>query len=263
MFKKLTFYLESCESGSMFQGMSIPNVYALSASSPTESSWGSYCGSEAKVNGKNINSCLADLFSANWMEDSDAQDTTSETLDAQFQTVKTKTSKSAVMQWGDTSFTSDTVSEFEGSQGSSTGEQAGMPTGLVSARMVDLERLYQKYTQATTSAERLVAGKELQGELASQVAVEKAYVRFVQLVFPNDESKQHQMMTARELPNQPECEKTVHKVFREHGSSQFDANSGFALQFHQYVVNVCADQTGSNVDLAALAERAIGNSVVV
>merc|ERR1719386_226636 len=114
MFNKLTFYLETCESGSMFQDMSIPGVYALSASNPTESSWGSYCGTEAKVNGKSINSCLGDLFSVSWMEDADAQDVTQETLTEQFQTVKTLTSKSEVMQWGDLSFGDDKVAEHEG-----------------------------------------------------------------------------------------------------------------------------------------------------
>merc|ERR1739845_217315 len=88
MFNKLTFYLETCESGSMFQNMNIPGVYALSASNPTEFSWGTYCGSDAKVNGKSINSCLGDLFSVSWMEDADAQDVTQETLTEQFQTVK-------------------------------------------------------------------------------------------------------------------------------------------------------------------------------
>merc|ERR1712193_437507 len=98
MYKKLTFYLETCESGSMFEGMTTPNVYALSASNPSESSWGTYCGSDAMVNGKSINSCLGDLFSVSWMEDSDASDTTQETLDAQFKKVKDLTSKSAVTQ---------------------------------------------------------------------------------------------------------------------------------------------------------------------
>merc|ERR1712190_380067 len=114
MYKKLVFYLESCESGSMFQDMNIPNVYALSAANPTESSWGTYCGSEAKVNGKSIGSCLGDLFSVNWMEDSDAQDTTKETLTAQFQSVKTLTDRSEVMQWGDVTFAEDKVSEYVG-----------------------------------------------------------------------------------------------------------------------------------------------------
>merc|ERR1712048_782251 len=54
MFKKLVFYLESCESGSMFVDMNISNIYAVSAANPSESSWGTYCGNEAKVNGKSI-----------------------------------------------------------------------------------------------------------------------------------------------------------------------------------------------------------------
>merc|ERR1712187_93941 len=113
MYKKLTFYLETCESGSMFQGISTPGLYALSAANPTESSWGTYCGSDAKVNGKSIGSCLGDLFSVSWMEDSDAVDITQETLNQQFDTVKTATSKSKVMQWGDLSFQSDKVSEYQ------------------------------------------------------------------------------------------------------------------------------------------------------
>merc|ERR1711907_733263 len=110
MYKKLVMYLETCESGSMFEGMTTPNVYALSASNPSESSWGTYCGSDAMVDGKSIGSCLGDLFSVNWMEDSDAEDVTSETLKQQTDIVTTKTSKSKVMQWGDLSFQTDKVS---------------------------------------------------------------------------------------------------------------------------------------------------------
>merc|ERR1719440_2566630 len=98
----------------MFEDMNITGLYALSAANPTESSWGTYCGSEAKVNGKKIKSCLGDLFSVSWMEDADAEDTTQESLDAAFQIIKTATTKSEVMQWGDTTFTDDKVSEFIG-----------------------------------------------------------------------------------------------------------------------------------------------------
>merc|ERR1712019_83313 len=94
MYKKLTFYLESCESGSMFQDLDVPGVYAVSAANPTESSWGTYCGSDAMVDGKNIDSCLGDLFSVAWMEESDTTDLTAETLDIQFQKIKTRTTKS-------------------------------------------------------------------------------------------------------------------------------------------------------------------------
>merc|ERR1712217_702406 len=116
MYKKLVFYLESCESGSMFQDMNIPGIYALSAAGPDESSWGTYCGAAARGNGKSIGSCLGDLFSVSWMEDDDAKDTTKETLEAQWEVVKQRTNKSKVMQWSDLTFKNDFVSEFVGSQ---------------------------------------------------------------------------------------------------------------------------------------------------
>merc|ERR1712151_585957 len=138
MYKKLTFYLETCESGSMFEGMSTPGVYGLSAASPSESSWGTYCGSDAMVDGKSINSCLGDLFSVSWMEDSDAVDITQESLKDQFGTVKTATSKSAVMQWGDLSFQSDKVSEYQGAETAFTSANMAPAKGAMSARQVAL-----------------------------------------------------------------------------------------------------------------------------
>lgn len=64
--------MEACESGSMFVDLSKNlNIYALSAASPDESSWAAYCGDQAVVNNVNIGSCLGDLFSVNWMEDTD------------------------------------------------------------------------------------------------------------------------------------------------------------------------------------------------
>merc|ERR1711937_285133 len=190
------FYLESCESGSMFEDMSIPGVYALSASNPTESSWGPYCGSEAKVNGKSINSCLGDLFSVNWMEEADASDMTKESLEDNFGIVKTKTDRSQVMQWGDESFTDDKMSEFIGNLdllGASASEDPSK--SAINARQIDLERLYSMYTAATTSAERLRIGQELQQLLTEQLNVDMIHEKFLALVFPGDEAKQEEMRT--------------------------------------------------------------------
>ena len=72
MFKKMTVYIEACESGSMFPGLTSDGmIYGVTASNASQSSWASYCGSEATVDGVNIGSCLGDLFSTNWMEDAD------------------------------------------------------------------------------------------------------------------------------------------------------------------------------------------------
>ena len=109
MFKQLTFYLEACESGSMFPDLtSDGKIYGMTASNASLSSWASYCGSEAYVNNVNIGSCLGDLFSTNWMEDTDAAIANSqmgvETLDTQYKTVLKETTRSPVEIFGDLSF---------------------------------------------------------------------------------------------------------------------------------------------------------------
>lgn len=137
MYKRMVFYLEACESGSMFDGL-LPNswnIYATTAANPSESSWGTYCPPNDFVNGVEINSCLGDLYSVNWMvrgtiilavlfpgigdefvrfiapshsssllfsvcfqENSDSVGP-SETLEAQFLLVQNETSQSHVMQY--------------------------------------------------------------------------------------------------------------------------------------------------------------------
>ena len=119
-YKKLVFYLESCESGSMFQKLpKDTHIYALSAANPSESSWGTYCSPNDVVGGKHIKSCLGDLFSVNFMEDTDKGDM-EQTLDHQFETIKKLTTKSHVMQWGDMSFKNERIGNFM--SGKSKGE---------------------------------------------------------------------------------------------------------------------------------------------
>jgi legumain len=65
---KFVFYLETCESGSMF--VNLPKntkIYALSAANPTESSWGTYCSPDDVIQGKHIGTCLGDLFSVSFI----------------------------------------------------------------------------------------------------------------------------------------------------------------------------------------------------
>lgn len=263
MYKKLTFYLESCESGSMFQGLDVPGVYAVSAANPTESSWGTYCGSDAKVDGKDIGSCLGDLFSVNWLEDSDANDLTTETLDAQFKTVKKLTDKSHVMQWGDVTFTSDEAGDYIGvnEEADAIRPKATLAAGSVSARQVDLKRLYEKYVKATDSAARLEAGKELQQLLGEQIETEATYTRFLDIVYASDKAKIAEAMTAAAPADNRDCELAARREIVQNG--KFDASSGFALQFHKYIVNVCADSSVDATTVARAAKQAcVGTTVV-
>jgi legumain len=66
------------------------------------------------VDGKEVGSCLGDLFSIAWMEDSDLADFTKESLRTQFASVKKTTTMSEVMQWGDLTFNDEVIGHFLG-----------------------------------------------------------------------------------------------------------------------------------------------------
>ena len=111
LYKRLVFYLEACESGSMFENI-LPSdieVYATTAANADESSWASYCPPEDKVNGISINACLGDEYSVNWMEDTEAADGTKKNLQNQFLDIQTKTEGSHVQQYGAITWAKDEV----------------------------------------------------------------------------------------------------------------------------------------------------------
>lgn len=84
MYDEVVFYLEACESGSMFPDLrDSQKVYAMTASNASLSSWAAYCGLDARAEGTLIRSCLGDEFSVSWMEDTDAHDVSVETLQEQ------------------------------------------------------------------------------------------------------------------------------------------------------------------------------------
>jgi legumain len=116
-YKNLVFYLEACESGSMFEGL-LPeniNIYATTAAEPDQNSFAQYCPPDgAKVNKKNIGTCLGDEYSTSWLEDSESKNSLSETLQKQYEVVKGLVQLSNVSQYGQTSLGSHHVGEFQG-----------------------------------------------------------------------------------------------------------------------------------------------------
>jgi legumain len=115
LYKKLVFYLEACESGSMFQKI-LPNnweIYATTAANPSESSWATYCSPDDVVNGVSVGSCLGDEYSVNWMEDTEAA-TEDKPLQKQFEDVKNLTKGSHVQQYGVLTWTDESIRNYQG-----------------------------------------------------------------------------------------------------------------------------------------------------
>merc|ERR1712215_405395 len=92
-YNQMVFYVEACESGSMFKGL-LPenvNVFATTASNATTSSYACYFDKARKT-------FLGDVYSIKWLEDSEK-----ETLEDQYKIVKKETNTSMVCQFGDMS----------------------------------------------------------------------------------------------------------------------------------------------------------------
>ncbi len=95
-YEYLVFYIEACESGSMFNHKLKPewNIYATTAATPFESSW-------ACCYDPQLQNYLGDAYSVNFLLNSDSyQNDWDETLEKQFCIVRNETTESRVCQYG-------------------------------------------------------------------------------------------------------------------------------------------------------------------
>ncbi|KAK2952783.1 putative Vacuolar-processing enzyme [Blattamonas nauphoetae] len=122
-YKRILFYMEACYSGTMFDSIlkSNTNIYAVTAANTKESSYAEYCGI-SKYGG----TCLSNEFSQRWMEISDAEDLKSYSIQQQFETTRSKTKGSHVMEYGDLGFKSLPLAEFQ----AGTNEKSFLPPDL-------------------------------------------------------------------------------------------------------------------------------------
>jgi legumain len=149
-FAQLVFYLEACESGSIFEGTLPANisVYATTASNAEESSWGCYCPGMSQPPPENYNTCLGDLYSVAWMENVDAVGR-KETLVSQYDLIKNRVSQngtfsegSHVMQYGEVTLDVEAIDLFIGdTKAVSNALPSNLNAGVVSNRDAELIHL--------------------------------------------------------------------------------------------------------------------------
>nr|XP_043629596.1 vacuolar-processing enzyme beta-isozyme-like [Erigeron canadensis] len=164
-YDEMVLYVEACESGSIFEGL-LPtnlNIFVTTAANANESSWAAYCPSMTPPPPPGFETCLGDLYSISWMEDSDLEDLRIETLEQQYLKVKTRTYNnnstygSHVMQYGSLSISNETVSTY---QGSAPGNLSADPLqsfdsmGVVDQRDADLYAMWHKHNQLTEGSEQ-------------------------------------------------------------------------------------------------------------
>ncbi|KAI3804351.1 hypothetical protein L1987_25828 [Smallanthus sonchifolius] len=164
-YDEMVIYVEACESGSIFEGL-LPadlNIYVTTASNANESSWGTYCPDMSPPPPPGFDTCLGDLYSISWMEDSDSEDLRHETLEEQYLKVKMRTYNnhssegSHVMQYGTLGISKETVSVYQGSTpGSFSAKpfQSSDSMGVVNQRDADLYSMWKRYKKLTEESQQ-------------------------------------------------------------------------------------------------------------
>ncbi len=258
MYKELVFYMEACESGSMFENLPTDiNVYATTAANAKESSWGTYCPPSDKVDGKSLNTCLGDLYSVNWMEDADQDDQT-ETLDEQFTKVQNLTAKSHVTKFGTDSMGSEKADGWWGKvKAAATTKKSVAPgdaktksSSAVSSRDVEIMTRFSQYLNA--DPENRFERSRLARKLIAEVqAREKADSVFAEIAKRISGARAGEMLSTSRSPTQWACHKAAVKAIDQHCGGFTD----YSLRHMRTIVNICEAGNGKSDALVQAIEQ--------
>jgi legumain len=252
-YKSLVFYLEACESGSIFEGL-LPeglNIYATTASNAEESSWGTYCPGEYPSPPEEYETCLGDLYSVAWMEDCDIHNLRTETLRQQYELVKARTANdnsaygSHVMEYGDLPLSKNNLFLYVGTNPANDNftfvaeNFVRSSSHAVNQRDADLLHFWAKFHKAPEGSPRkLEAQKQFVEVMSHRIHIDNSVKMIGKLLFGIEkgpevlEAIQH---AAHPLVDDWDCLKSLVRTFETHCGSI----SQYGMKLMRSVANIC------------------------
>jgi len=155
-YKQMLFYLEACESGSMFEGLLPDNigVLAVTASNSTAPSFA--CFYDEK-----LDTFLGDVFSVNWMKNADTENIEKETIEEQMEHISNSTEiYSEIGQFGDKTIARDIVGLFQGLKKGDLFDTFEDITDAVVAHEVSIARLEKNKHENSDKIHSLRKGRQ-------------------------------------------------------------------------------------------------------
>ncbi|XWS19219.1 hypothetical protein CRYUN_Cryun32bG0112100 [Craigia yunnanensis] len=257
-YKSMVIYVEACESGSMFEGI-LPtnlNIYAITAANAKENSWGTYCPGGYPSPPSDFDTCLADLFSISWMEDSDIHDLRNETLEQQYQLVRRRTAvdnlvSSHVMQYGSMRFEKDFLFSYLGTNPKN--DHFGAPSAhlslnlaitshVVSQHDATLIHFWFKFHRAPEgSAKKAKAHKELLDELSYRKHIDESINQIIKVIFGyknmSAEILKSVQSVGKPLVDDWNCFKMLVNSFKKHCGKT--SRSRYEMKYSGSFANMC------------------------
>ncbi|XP_027180211.1 vacuolar-processing enzyme-like [Coffea eugenioides] len=252
-YKSLVFYLEACESGSIFEGL-LPedlNIYATTASNAEESSWGTYCPGEYPSPPPEYETCLGDLYSVAWMEDSEIHNLHTETLKQQYHLVKKRTSSSNsaygshVMQYGDLKLSFEDLFLYMGTNPANDNytfvdENSLRPSSkAVNQRDADLLHFWDKFRKAPEgSARKVEAQKQVVEAMSHRMHIDNSVKLIGKLLFGIEKGSEilnSVRPAGHPLADDWDCLKSLVRTFETYCGSL----SQYGMKHMRSIANIC------------------------
>uniref|UniRef100_A0A8I3PE64 Legumain n=1 Tax=Canis lupus familiaris TaxID=9615 RepID=A0A8I3PE64_CANLF len=230
MYQKMVFYIEACESGSMMRHL--PSN--INAANPSESSYACYYDEKRST-------FLGDWYSVNWMEDSDVEDLTKETLHRQYQLVKSHTNTSHVMQYGNKSISAMKVMQFQGMK-----HKASAPISLPPVQHLDLTPspevpltiMKRKLMSTNDLQESRTLVEQIHRHLDARHVIDTAVRKMVSLMASSDAEAKWLLSDRAEL-RAYDCFQAAVTHFRTHCFNWHSVMYEYALRQLHVLANLC------------------------
>uniref|UniRef100_A0A7N0TMG9 Legumain prodomain domain-containing protein n=1 Tax=Kalanchoe fedtschenkoi TaxID=63787 RepID=A0A7N0TMG9_KALFE len=252
-YKSLVFYLEACEAGSIFEGL-LPdglNIYATTASNAEESSWGCYCPGDNPSPPPEYDTCLGDLYSVAWMEDSDVHNLRAETLHQQYELVKARTANdnyvygSHVMQYGDIGLSEENIFLYLGTNPANDNftflaeNSMKLHSKAVNQRDADLLHFWHKFRKAPEGSFRKnEAQKQFMEAMSHRVHLDQSINLIGKLLFGIENA--HEVLNAARPARKPlvedwSCLKSMVRTFE----TSCGPLSQYGMKHMRSIANIC------------------------
>ncbi|KAF2286268.1 hypothetical protein GH714_012999 [Hevea brasiliensis] len=243
-----------------------PGVLAANA---IESSWGTYCPGDYPSPPPEYETCLGDLYSVAWMEDSDIHNLQTETLHQQYQLVKRRTANgnsaygSHVMHYGDIGLGTDNLFVYMGTNpandNSTFVDENSLipPSKAVNQRDADLVHFWDKYHKAPDGSTRKVqAQKQFVEAMSHRMHIDNSIKLVGKLLFGI--GKASEVLNTVRPAGQPlvddwACLRTLVRTFETHCGSL----SQYGMKHMRSLANLCNAGIGKEQMAEASAQACV------
>jgi len=259
MYSQLVFYLEACESGSMFNGLlsNNTNIFATTAATPTQPSYAYYYNNT-------LQTYMADEYSIRWMQDSTNNWNSFESLINQFKNVKNLTKESQPQKYGDIKFDNEPIEYFEAYQNRTNNNNTHknynknwIPSkNSINSRDVKLAILQHRYLNTNNINNKIYYTELIEIEIEYRLKIDLIFDELVKYVvdYTNTNDIIYKIQNEYIIPTNFKCLKFMYKLYESLCENKF---TDYSLKYVNTFNNLCHIYNDNNINIQDIVTQAL------